>query len=115
MRRVVGEVVEPPSIQGLNVQMKRMNHKKGAARDEQLRARALKLCQDVVGPQYLLKLRDKYEPVFKLHVDRQATQLATLNSYERAVAFACLHEVRWSLKAIKGPLKMMSTSENAIS
>ena len=114
MRRLLGEDVEPPSIQGLNIQMKRMNHSKGAARDEQLRARALKLCQDVVGPQYLLILRNKYEPVFKNHLASQAAQLATLNSYERAVAFACLHEVRWSLKAIKGTLKMMSTSQNAI-
>jgi len=94
--------------------MHRMNHSKGTTHEERLRARALKLCQDVVGPQYLQQLRDKYEPSFKRHLASQAAQLTTLKSYERDVAFACLHEVRWSLKAIKGTLKMMKTSQNAI-
>ncbi len=51
-----------PSMHDCEFALQRMKHPKGSTRDEMLRARAVKLCQDVVRPNYFGALRKKYEP-----------------------------------------------------
>ena len=87
-----------------------MKHSKDATREERLRARASKLCQDVVRPQYLEELRSNYEPHFQRHLARQTAQLASLNAYHTELKQVCVSWVRWSLGAIEATLTLMKTS-----
>ncbi len=64
MRRLLSEDIEMPSINSLDLHLIRIKHPEGTTQEERLRARALKLCKDVVGPQYLKQLCLKYEPSF---------------------------------------------------
>ena len=59
-----------PSIQRKDFNFEGMKHPKGTSQDDRLRARAVKLCHDVVEPDYLEKLREIFEPHFQAHLTR---------------------------------------------